>query len=95
MSSSFVASSQRLWEAWRLSKAYHSRPSEIFGVDHPVQALFFDRAVYMFGTQVEADMDQASQKAKKSTQANAARLRALNKWLGIEHGAFRTPTITR
>lgn len=90
-----MGSSMRLWEAWRLSKTYHCRPSELYGIEHPVQQLFFDRAVWLFGSAVEADLNKASEKAKKTSQAQAARARVLAKWLGDENAGFRKPEITR
>lgn len=91
----FVSDSSKVWEAWQLSKAYSRRPSELYGIDHPVQSFFFDRAVYLFGTTLEADLEKAGEKAKKPKQAEQARMRMLQKWLGQEVIGFRQPAPTR
>lgn len=91
----FVSSSPQVWEAWQLSKAYHCRPSELYGIDHPVQALFFDRAVWLFGTTMETDLEKAGEGHKRPAQAEAARMRMLQRWLGTEAIGFREPTPTR
>lgn len=90
-----MESSPQVWEAWQLSKAYHCRPSEIYGVHHPVQAFYFDRAVWVFGTTLENDLDKASADAKKPKQGEQARLRVLQKWLGQEAIGFAQPQETR
>jgi hypothetical protein len=95
MSSPFVSSSQKVWEAWQLSKTYNARPSELYGISHPVQQFFFDRAVYVFGTTLESDLEKAGEKAKKPKQAEQARMRVLQKWLGTEVIGFREPAPTR
>lgn len=84
-----------MWEAWLLSKQWKVRPSELYGVNHPVQAFYFDRAVWVFGTTMEADMDKAGQKAKKPKQQEAARLRVMHKWLGSDAVSFAQPRLTK
>lgn len=84
-----------MWEAWQLSKAYQVRPSELFGIGHPVQQFYFDRAVWVFGTSLEADLEKAGQNAKKPKAQEQARLRILQKWLGTEIVGFRQPEPTR
>lgn len=60
-----------------------------------MEALFLDRAVYVFGTAVEASMEEARE-GKSGTQAQSAALGALNRWLGKDDAeAFRQPEITR
>lgn len=71
-----------LWEAWRLAKAYMCRPSEIYGVKDEVTAYSFDKAVYAFGSNLDAELKKASAGAKSDSQANGRRQRVLAKWLG-------------
>jgi hypothetical protein len=89
-----VRSSTKLWEAWRLSKAYHVLPSEIYQIEHPVRQFYFNRAVWLFATNLETAMSEAA-KNKKPKQAEQARTRVLSQWLGSDAAAFRTPQITR
>lgn len=86
-----MSSSPQVWEAWRLSRAYHCRPSELYGIGHPVQAFFFDRALWLYGTTLEADLEKVAAKAKKPKQAEQAQIRVLQKWLGTEVLGFREP----
>jgi hypothetical protein len=71
-----------LWEAWRLAKAYTTRPSEIYGIKDEVTAYSFDKAVYMFGSNLDAELKKAGQGAKSDAQANGRRQRVLANWLG-------------
>ena len=73
-----------LWEAWRLAKAYMTRPSEIYGVRDEVAAYSFDKAVYMFGSNLDAELQKAGREAKSDAQANGRRQRVLAKWLGTK-----------
>jgi hypothetical protein len=88
-----------MWQAWQLSKAYTCRPSELYGIEHPVQKLFFDRAVWVFGSTLEADLEESGKsrgkKPKSEKQTNAARMKVLALWLGAEAAGFRTPMPTR
>lgn len=81
-----------MWEAWRLSKVYHCRASELYGISHPVQAFFFDRAVWLYGSTLESDLERAASKAKKPKQAEQAQLRVLQRWLGTEAIGFQSPS---
>lgn len=77
-----MADSAQLWEAWKLSKAYRCRPSEIYAIKDEVTAWSFDRACYLFGSQLDAELSQAEQGAKSASQANGRRQRVIAKWLG-------------
>lgn len=88
-----MSDSSQVWQAWQLSKAYRCRPSEIYGIEHPVQQLYFDRAVWAFGTTLEGELEKAGNNAKKPRQAEQARQRVLQKWLGSNTGdrGYRKP----
>jgi hypothetical protein len=88
--SPFVADSEKLWEAWRLSKAYRCRPSELYGIQDAVTAWSFDRACWLFGSQLDAELAEAEQGAKSKSQANGRRQRVIAKWLGGKQ-QFRDP----
>lgn len=45
-------------------------------------AYSFDRAVYIFGSNLDAELKNAAKGAKSDTQANGRRQRVLAKWLG-------------
>jgi hypothetical protein len=91
----FVSDSRRLWEAWKLSKAYHQPPSDIYGIEHPVTKFYFNRAVWLFGATLEGELEKAGQGHKKAKSAEAARMRVLSRWLGNEAAGFRQPIATK
>jgi hypothetical protein len=79
-----------------MCKTYHCRASELYGISHPVQAFFFDRAVYTFGTSLENDLKESTRKAKKQDQADRIRDRVIAKWLGpTTPGVYRDPHAER
>lgn len=82
-----------LWELWRRSKALSKQPSDLIGIRDPVKRFYVDRAIWMFGTQIENEMDEAGSKTKDSRQGQAARTAVLNKYLnpGLAVGQFRDP----
>jgi hypothetical protein len=71
-----------LWEAWRLAKAYSTRPSTLYAIRDEVTAWSFDRAVFLFGSELEAELKNAAKGAKSDAQANGRRSRILAKYLG-------------
>jgi hypothetical protein len=79
-----VEDSTSLWEAWKLAKAYHCRPSDLYGIRDEVAALSFDRAIYLFGTELESELRAAQDGAKNQQQANIRQQRVMAQWLGTE-----------
>lgn len=63
-----------LWEAWKLSQAYKSRPSEIYGVTGYQSAFMFDRAVYRFGSHIDAELQEVDGKSKKEIQGKRTKV---------------------
>lgn len=68
-----------LWEAWRLSQAYSTRPSAIYGITSYLDAFSFDRAVYRFGSFVDAELEGVEGKNKREIESK--RLRVMQKYL--------------
>jgi hypothetical protein len=71
------------WEAWQLAKTYRSKPSEVYNLSDPIAAYCFDRAVHLFGSHMQADLEAAGANAKKPAIANGKRQQVMSKWLGI------------
>jgi len=67
------------------------RPSDIYGVHDEVTAYSFDKAVYMFGSNLDAELKKAGQNAKSDAQANGRRQRVLAKWLG-QKAQYKDPS---
>ena len=72
---------------------YQIRPSELYGIDDGVAAFCLDRAVAMFGSRVDNEIQEA-QEGKKPAQAKASAALVLERWVGIP-ARFREPTVTR
>lgn len=68
-----------------MSTKWQVRPSELLGLDHVVEAYFFDKAVYYFGVTMEADVEEYSsskgKKADKPEMTKMKRERRVNEWL--------------
>jgi hypothetical protein len=83
-----------------MAKEFSARPSAIVGVRNSLLAFQIDRAVWVFGTSVVADMDQAESEISerdpkaKSATLRAARLAVFNKYMndGTEHAEKDRPT---
>lgn len=84
-----------------MAKTFKTRPSEFLVIDHPVQAFYFDRAIFSFGTSFDNDMEEQEQyKGKKPPKPEAVKLkkrRRLRKWLEDDDGSastqFRDPAV--
>ncbi len=76
-----------------MSQAYHTRPSELLGIDSTHRAFYLDRQVWAFGSDLEGKMSEAESKAKSTSQSKAARMRVLNNALAPSGGVrrFRDP----
>jgi Leucine-rich repeat (LRR) protein len=84
-----------LWEAWKLSKAYSRTPAELYGVKDEYAAWCFNRAVFLFGTTLQNEIDAVQNKAKNERQARFKTQNLLNKWLYLPgedvKGRFKDP----
>lgn len=54
-------------------------------------AFCFDRAVAVFGSTVQAELDEAANKAKTDTQARNKQAMILRRWLDSGEQKFRDP----
>lgn len=82
--------STALWEAWRLSQAYHQTPSTIYHIEDEIAAYCFDRAVNLFGSSLQAELDEARNTAKNKQQAANKQQAVISKWLNVQR-RFRDP----
>jgi hypothetical protein len=88
-----------------MSKLYNTLPSVILGVDGDSWwAWSLNKAVYLFGSHIDHEMDEAEDRLDKSKEANKARIKrkraqqvrqaVLNKYLGTSiRGRFRDPAV--
>lgn len=64
-----------------MAKAYRARPSEIYGLRNDVEAWCFDRAVFLFGSQLEHELREAGRGAKTDAKAKQKQMQVLDRWL--------------
>lgn len=79
-----------MWQHYRMAKSLRKSPSELLNIRHPVRAFYFDRAVWLFGTTLEADLEAAADGVKKEKAARAKQQMVLATWLGGK-GMYRDP----
>ncbi len=82
-----------MWSLRVLSKDLQTRPSDLLAIRNPLVRYYFDHAVWLFGSAVEADLEEAGRKAKNERLATARRLMAMNRWVPSKDGKgiFRDP----
>lgn len=78
------------WEAWNLSKKYQVMPSELYCIRDELAGWCFNRAIYLFGSSLEAALVTAENRSRNPRQAQFRRSEVLKKWLGVEM-KFRDP----
>ena len=54
-----------------MAQTYSQRPSDLWGIDHPLLAWDFDRAVSYFGSYVESRLNERDNKGKPVTSLKA------------------------
>jgi hypothetical protein len=64
-----------------MSQAYSRQPSNIYEVKGAV-GLFFDRAIFLFGREVESEIEKAGQDALSPGFARSAQQRAFARCMG-------------
>lgn len=80
-----------MWQHYRMSKSLRKSPSELLNVIHPVRSFYFNRAVWVFGTSLEADLEAAAEGGKKEKVIKARQQMVLATWLGPVKGMYRDP----
>ncbi len=91
-------SARQLWETYSQAKAWKLPPSKLFNLQDDVTAWCFDRAVFHFGTSVEADIRNATDKCKDAKSANRKAEQVIRKWIsepGDTAGRFRDPLVDK
>ncbi len=58
---------------------FHTTPSQLLSLTDPWESYCFNRAVYHFGTELEAEMDKV--KDKNENRAQRKREQILRKWI--------------
>lgn len=82
-----------MWNLWRMSQSLGRTPSELLRIANSAKAFFFDRAVWLFGSTLEAEMEAVTKNVTKAKVAEAKQQAVLAKWLapsGVK-GLYRDP----
>lgn len=92
-----------MWRVWNLAKAYHTRPSELLGVHDGLAAFHLDAAIWSFGSELDAALDEAVNPPQKGrskvkplspAQQHLRTMAVLEKWLGVTGlKKYRDPAI--
>ncbi|UOW93358.1 tail assembly chaperone [Mycobacterium phage Labelle] len=90
-----------MWETWQMCKQYSCLPTDLWPMYHPEtpKGFYLNRGVFYFGRKIENEMQQAENQSRKNRKpgpgtdrlANAARLRVLEKYLGVPVKRHRDP----
>lgn len=64
-----------------MSKKYHRTPAELYFIQDEFLAWSFNRAVFMFGSEMEADLDASEKGAKTATAVQKKRQMCFDKWM--------------
>lgn len=86
-----------------MAKTFQCRPSSFLALDHTVEAFFFDKAVFYFGTSVEEDIeeytkDRSSKTPDKPEVKKLKKERRMAVWMGTDEQGnrkFRDPVVGR
>lgn len=82
-----------MWQAYSLAKQLKTRPSEVYAIEDEVVAWSFDRAVQIFGTNLDAAITEATDKTKTKKAAQAKAQQVLDRWL--DSGDTKAPSTRR
>lgn len=76
-----------------MAEKFQCRPSELLGLQgDAVTAFYVDRALYRFGTAIDAEMEKAAEKGKTDQSRAMKQQMVLNRWLRAEGGGrFKDP----
>lgn len=76
-----------------MAKTFGSRPSALVGLTARPAAEFFDAAVFVFGSELEADLERTVASRKTQAAKSLAQNTVMDKWLRIRR--LREPQVRR
>lgn len=71
-----------------MSQDYQATPAEIMGVSDPLAAVYFNRAVYAFGSRLESELARIDNSNKSEPRKAMMRNMVYTRWLGDSAGRF-------
>lgn len=89
---------------WNQAKGLSIRPSQLYDIENPLVAFYFDRGIYWWGTHVEGKVNEAEANMRsrmKKSRGNvdafvsSARISTFNKLMGLSTAsAYAAPVST-
>lgn len=71
-----------MWELWTRAKAFNTTPAALLGLrPGTVKAFYLDRGIYLWASDIEAEMNAAEARAKNPKLARGVRARILENHL--------------
>lgn len=85
-----------VWRLWKMSKQFGVPPASLIGVFDPLKAYFVNRGIWLFCSNLEAEMDERSDRAKNGKQSGAIRHQVLMEFLypNNPEKRFRNPVVS-
>lgn len=68
---------------WKQAKAYGTTPSDLLGVEDPLISFYLNRAIWMFCSRVESELEKAAGEGKSKTRQAMGVNMVLHRWLGL------------
>lgn len=75
-----------------MSRSLRTQPAVLLGISNQLVAFYFNRAIWTFGSTLDAELEEISNKAKKPGSAQAKKSMRLALWLDEgQGGLYRDP----
>lgn len=71
-----------------MSQSLSVPPADLLAVRRPIHRFYFNRAIYRFGSTLDAELEEISNKAKKPASAKAKQAMRLALWLDEGQGGL-------
>ena len=71
-----------------MSQSLHTQPADLLAISNSLHRFFFNRAIYRFGSMLDAELEEISNKAKKAGSAQAKQKMRLALWLDEGQGGL-------
>lgn len=71
----------RLYELWQQAESFSCRPSDLLSIECTIEAYYLDRACWLYGSKLDAEIKGATSKAKSEKAAAAKASQILHRRL--------------
>lgn len=86
-----------MWQMWQMSQNLRKTPADLLGITASAPSFYFNKAVWTFGTTLEADLNAVAEKSKKASTTKARQTQVMVTWMGTgsTKGLYRDPAAKR